>query len=169
MWTPRKQKLTLPVAIGLCVVATYIVATAHEAHENKKVTQQINAGHWTAPDEAARKPNPVQAKADSFQRGKAIYKQYCVSCHGPQGRGDGPVALALDPRPADLAVLANHHPPGDLAWKIGEGRGAMPPWKGVINETQIWDVVNYLKSLPSVDMHKSSEGDSQKRNMPVRR
>jgi mono/diheme cytochrome c family protein len=37
------------------------------------------------------------------------------------------------------------HSDGDFAWKIAEGRGPMPPWKAVLNESQIWDVVNYIK------------------------
>lgn len=33
---------------------------------------------------------------------EALYRQYCASCHGIDGRGDGPAAAALDPRPSDL-------------------------------------------------------------------
>ena len=40
-----------------------------------------------------------------------------------------------------------------LAWKIATGKGAMPGWKGVLTEAQIWHVVNYLKSISS---HRSS-------------
>ncbi len=43
--------------------------------------------------------------------------------------------------------MAGQHPAGDLAWKIENGRGSMPAWKGILNESQIWDIVNFLKSL----------------------
>jgi mono/diheme cytochrome c family protein len=43
--------------------------------------------------------------------------------------------------------MAGQHPVGDLAWKIENGRGVMPAWKGILSESQIWDLVNYIKSL----------------------
>jgi mono/diheme cytochrome c family protein len=45
--------------------------------------------------------------------------------------------------------MAGHHSDGDLAWKIGNGRGAMPAWKGVLTEREIWHLVNYIKNLPA--------------------
>lgn len=38
--------------------------------------------------------------------GAALYSEYCAACHGPTGKGDGPAALALTARPADLTQLA---------------------------------------------------------------
>jgi len=65
------------------------------------------AGVWTlalactvslALDGCARKP--------SKPSGEALYQRHCVSCHGPGGRGDGPLADTLKRRPADLTELA---------------------------------------------------------------
>lgn len=103
--------------------------------------------HWTAPPEMARRTNPVRADSASLARGRQVYDTNCASCHGAAGKGDGPAAQALKPKPADLAMMAPQHPPGDLAWKVENGRGAMPPWKGVLTENQIWDVVNYVRSF----------------------
>ena len=38
-----------------------------------------------------------------------LYDRLCASCHGPEGRGDGPVAKDLIVRPANLATLAARH------------------------------------------------------------
>lgn len=38
--------------------------------------------------------------------GAAFYAENCVSCHGASGRGDGPLAAGLTPKPADLTLLA---------------------------------------------------------------
>ena len=57
--------------------------------------------------------------------------------------------LPLKPPAANLKVMAPQHSDGDLAWKIAEGRGAMPPWKGTLSENDIWDVVNYIKQFAS--------------------
>lgn len=40
--------------------------------------------------------------------GPALYKTYCSSCHGKEGRGDGPIADALRYRPADLTAIAKN-------------------------------------------------------------
>lgn len=38
--------------------------------------------------------------------GQALYQDYCAVCHGPSGRGDGPAAAGLSPRPDDLTRLS---------------------------------------------------------------
>ncbi len=41
--------------------------------------------------------------------GKQMYTSYCASCHGVDGRGNGPVAAELKVAPADLTVLSKEH------------------------------------------------------------
>jgi mono/diheme cytochrome c family protein len=106
-----------------------------------------HGAHWMAPPDAARRKNPVPADGASIERGKKVFDANCVSCHGKEGRGDGPAAAALSPKPADLKAMARQHSDGDYAWKIANGRGAMPAWQGVLDDKQIWDVVNYVQSL----------------------
>ncbi len=93
--------------------------------------------------DAARK-NPMPADKASIERGQKLYRTHCASCHGAQGRGDGPAGAPLTPRPADL-TLSKEHRDGDLAWKIANGRDGMPDWKTVLTGKQIWDVVNFIK------------------------
>ncbi|MDP2084551.1 MAG: c-type cytochrome [Gemmobacter sp.] len=38
--------------------------------------------------------------------GRALYADYCAACHGDSGKGDGPAASGVSPRPADLTMLA---------------------------------------------------------------
>lgn len=51
------------------------------------------------------------ARADDpgVTQGKALYTQYCASCHGADGTGDGPKAATLDPKPTDLTRLAQRN------------------------------------------------------------
>src|SRR4030095_10037164 len=35
-----------------------------------------------------------------------IYQTRCIGCHGPTGKGDGPIGMALNPKPRDLAADA---------------------------------------------------------------
>src|SRR5579864_5099010 len=41
--------------------------------------------------------------------GPDLYKAYCATCHGLAGKGDGPVASALEARPSDLTTIAKRH------------------------------------------------------------
>lgn len=41
--------------------------------------------------------------------GPALYKSYCASCHGANGKGDGPIADALRFRPSDLTEIAKRN------------------------------------------------------------
>ena len=104
-------------------------------------------GHWMAPEEAAKRPNPVKANNASQARGKKLFAANCASCHGASARGDGSAGAALNPKPADLTVMAGQHPDGDFAWKIANGRGPMPPWNGQLSEKNIWDLVNFIQGL----------------------
>ena len=99
--------------------------------------------------------------------GPAIFRAYCASCHGVNGKGHGPAASALKSKPADLTLLrkrAGGEFPRDRVRNILEGRqspGAhgsreMPVWGPVfhvIDEDQdkgnvrVENLVNYLESL----------------------
>lgn len=125
----------------LCATSVTWADADHDEHH----TSTMPHGHWMAPEDAAKRPNPIHADSASLARGKKLFEKNCTSCHGPAGRGDGPVSAALSPKPANLAVMAPQHTSGDLAWKIAHGRGAMPAWKGVLSEKQTWDLVNYLQ------------------------
>ncbi len=125
--------------------------------------------HWASPKEAAAKPNPIKSDAASIDRGKKSYFQYCASCHGAKAMGDGPAAATLNPRPTNLKAMSGGHPDGDFAWKIANGRGAMPAWKGLLKESQIWELVNYIQSLnpngKMMDMSKMDHSNMNKDDM----
>jgi Cytochrome C oxidase, cbb3-type, subunit III len=65
------------------------------------------------------------ATADAAGDGKALYLQYCASCHGTQGDGNGPLAPTLTTPPANLRILSQRfgNPlPTDLIAKFIDGR-----------------------------------------------
>ncbi len=101
-------------------------------------------GEWKAPPEAKNMKNPVKGVGNA----KQTVQTNCVSCHGPNGKGDGPAAQALPPpKPADwTSAKVKAESDGDIFWKISNGRGAMPPWKH-LPEKDRWEVVNYIRSL----------------------
>ena len=62
----------------------------------KQLITALSKGYGVALDE-------VPSSAPSLARGASVYQNNCSGCHGEQGLGNGPMAQALDPKPADLA------------------------------------------------------------------
>jgi mono/diheme cytochrome c family protein len=97
--------------------------------------------------------NPLTASAETLREGKALFEKNCASCHGTSGHGDGPAAKGLNPAPANLAVAVKMPMASDafLDWTISEGgvpvHSAMPPFKAILKQDQIWQLVLYLRSL----------------------
>lgn len=95
------------------------------------------------------------AHAADAEQGKKIYGQFCASCHGQTGKGDGPASAALNPKPRDhtdkesMSKLSD-----DDIFKVIKNGGAsigksplMPPWGASLKDEQIQDVVAYVRIL----------------------
>lgn len=106
---------------------------------------------WMAPEKMAHRKNPTSNTPESIQRGKDLYTKHCTLCHGSEGLGDGPAAKGLKQKPSNLVAMSGMHQDGDVAWKVAEGRGAMPGWKERLTDEQIWDLVNFIQSLKATD------------------
>jgi len=78
--------------------------------------------------------------------GRILFEKNCVLCHGSGGRGNGPAALGLGGKPADL-VESRRHEEGGIASKIADDSGSMPAWKEKLSENDIRDLTNFLQSL----------------------
>jgi mono/diheme cytochrome c family protein len=91
---------------------------------------------------------------DSVAKGKELFagKGNCVSCHGADGKGDGPAGAALDPPPRNLHAKAEYkYGAGDhgvyrTVFYGVDGTG-MAPLEGVLSSEEIWNVVHYVHTL----------------------
>jgi mono/diheme cytochrome c family protein len=94
-------------------------------------------------------PNPVTADQASMERGAELFKINCVPCHGPQGKGDGPVASHLKNKPFDLTSFPIHsYTDGGIFFIISTGvPGKMPGLNENLTVRERWDVVNYVRTL----------------------
>ena len=111
----------------------------------------------TAADEALGDPasdapaltNPVEATGESLARGKDLYGRHCAKCHGADGNGTGPSTHGINADPRKLWVWgsAGDAADGYLFSIVSNGRTDMPPWGLVLAENELWDLVNYVKSL----------------------
>lgn len=106
----------------------------------------------SAPYAGKQSPYPLNDRTIIAQ-GKQIYDDRCAACHGASGKGDGPAAAALNPKPANLTDknFMQTLPIDCHFFVIAEGvRGtAMPPWKSQ-GEDWIWKVLIYTRSLSGV-------------------
>jgi mono/diheme cytochrome c family protein len=115
---------------------------------NKIIKAQSNS--WPVPQAAADLKNPVESNSNSIKNGKTLYQSYCAACHGKNGRGDGPAATSLHPKPADhTSAAVQAESDGTLFYKISEGHAntAMPPFKAALQPDQRWAVINYIRTL----------------------
>jgi mono/diheme cytochrome c family protein len=130
--------------VGLVLGALFILSACGGGASPEA---QSDAAVETVPAEYAGKTNPLGA--DASAEGAKIFKTNCETCHGPKGYGDGPIGEALDPKPKNLAEFAPTVEDDFLYWNIAEGRPgtSMPPWKNILTEDQIWQLVVFIRTL----------------------
>lgn len=108
--------------------------------------------HEGLPAAYAGKINPLKMTPAVLSEGRRLFAANCASCHGADGRGDGPLAKTLNPPPTDLTWTLSMPIAQDdfLYWTIAEGGApvgsAMPAFKSVLKPDQIWSIVSALRS-----------------------
>ena len=134
--------------VALLVLVVPALVTAQQGNENRASDKPISG---------ASTP------------GKETFVEYCASCHGQLGKGDGPVAKALKTRPADLTTLAARNkgqfPEMRVLGAINAGPGVaahgsetMPVWGPIFMDVghpggereaqlKIYNLMEYIKTL----------------------
>lgn len=116
--------------------------------EAQKPAEEKTTGE-TKTGDAGKLVNPVKATAESIALGKKAYGTDCAMCHGPDGSGNGDLASAMKLKlkdyrdPAALKEMAD----GEMFEIIMNGKGQMTGEEGRMKAPQIWNLVNYVRSL----------------------
>jgi cytochrome c oxidase cbb3-type subunit II len=110
---------------------------------------QIDRGYWLSSD-------PLAVTEENLLRGKRVFLERCVGCHGIAGDGKGPGAKFMAPAPADFtdaedACCGGDTGPGDFYYRILHG------WPGTgmenfgdrLSVDDIWRVVLFIKTIPN--------------------
>lgn len=85
------------------------------------------------------------ARGDA-EKGKVIYQRHCAVCHGIEGKADD--YRVLGEQPANLTARSTKQKSDtELLTIIHEGKPNMPVWKRVLPETEIMDVLAYVRTL----------------------
>jgi mono/diheme cytochrome c family protein len=101
------------------------------------------------PAEFAGKRNPLTG-VEAIAAGSRLFRANCASCHGDDADGHGPASVGLTPPPVDFrsgAVAGRSD--AYLYYRVSAGKAgtAMPSFHGVLDETERWQVIAYLRSL----------------------
>lgn len=117
------------------------------------VTGAMAPGYWVSYrgmpatlDSLSGLQNPTPPTPQSLANGRQHYQINCAVCHGLSGTGDGPATLyGMVPIPL-VSAAAQGYSDGYLFGIIRNGRGLMPTYNR-IEESDRWDVVNYVRGL----------------------
>ena len=92
----------------------------------------------------------AQGSGDA-DRGRAMYEGHCASCHGMNGDGNGPEAVALNPSPTNFqsAAVMGNLTDSDLQREILQGKPntAMKGYGTILSPEDLEDVIAYIRSL----------------------
>ena len=98
--------------------------------------------------------SPTAFSLASIAQGTRVYNTACASCHGADGRGEGPLAATLTRWPPTVVgPLLGRHADGELFWHIAHGmRDAagvttMPAFSKRLSDADIWATLDYMKVL----------------------
>ena len=116
---------------------------------------QIDRGYWLSGD-------PLPVTEENLLRGKEVFQERCVGCHGEKGDGKGPGAKFLSPAPADFtdkddACCGGDTGPGDFYYRILRGwpGTAMENFGDRLSVNDIWRVVLFVKTIPNDTLRKN--------------
>ncbi len=127
---------------------------------------------------------PWVVTPELVSHGKELFGQQCVSCHGVEGKGDGPAAAALDPHPRNFHQTEgwqNGWKPSQIFYTLQHGaRGAMSSYATLPAEGR-WALAHFVASLNpqpktddtadlaqvGVDSVKGTAGGDEQKSIPI--
>ncbi len=130
-WYNRAGALTMACGAAGFIAGAWLLIAAQSASEAQAIVR-----------------NPIPPTSDSVAAGQVVYERYCLTCHGVNGRGDGPGAEGLEPPPADLAVHVPLHGDADIFGFIANGieGTSMVGLADNLTADEIWHVINFIRA-----------------------
>jgi high-affinity iron transporter len=149
----RRSAALLPRSLGapaLAQIDSLLVLVDHTAAPDT-IAARVGALTSALSQRSGVTLDEVPAQTPSLARGAQIYQANCSGCHGTLGRGDGPQARGLDPKPANLAdwVALGDQSPLDYYRRVSIGvvGTAMPAFEGRLSAEDRWAVALYASVL----------------------
>jgi mono/diheme cytochrome c family protein len=140
--------MEVPVSRVTLVLPTLLLFAVPFSAQQPATTQKP-APVAVIPAEAAKQANPVKPSPESITRAKKWWGLDCAMCHGKDGDGKGDVAKDMKLQIADFTNSATlkDRTDGELFYIIKNGHQDMPPEGDRVKTDEVWDLVNYVRSL----------------------
>jgi mono/diheme cytochrome c family protein len=137
-------------AVLIAILVGFQIRTAKSA-----TAPQRTAASSTESPAHSEKGGHAAANAAELERGKQVFAQYCATCHGAEGKGDGISGQNLPIKPQNLTDgrVLNSLPDHALFNVIAHGAQAvglsplMPAFKPYLSDVQINEVIQYVRTL----------------------
>lgn len=107
----------------------------------------VAAPLWEVPQDKANIVNPVPVSEKSLMRGEGAYRQLCKTCHGDDGHGNKLSLSYWFSGTPDITKSIQGQSDGALFYKIYTGREAMPAFSNTLMPDDVWNIINYLRTL----------------------
>jgi mono/diheme cytochrome c family protein len=141
-------------AVAIIITLTHVRLDAIEEPGQLESILATQAKHilvrWYSRDHVPAAPTNLQA---SIEEGNKVYSTDCSMCHGADGHGMTDTGRGMYPRASDLTSReVRQYTDRELFWIIKNGirLTGMPGFAKVESDEQIWNLVNYLKTLRGV-------------------
>ncbi len=144
----------LAVAAGSLFILFGFFLSARSALDTPSAMQisMAEAGkNFLVPGDIAKLNNPVASSPEALDAARRTYNSRCAVCHGNDGKAGTATGSNTYPPAADLtAARTQGKADGVLYWIIQNGlpHTAMPGWKKVLKDEEIWGLVAYVRQLP---------------------
>jgi mono/diheme cytochrome c family protein len=144
------------LAVGLVALSPWASASqAPTPSPSPSPSAAPAAKSWEVPEDMKSARNPMTASAENLKKGETLFKRYCIPCHGPEGRGDGPIAHYWKELPKNLSdpQRQDRLSDGEMFWKMSRGhrQGAeviMPAFAERIPKAEDrWRLVLFVRTL----------------------
>ena len=131
------------ILFGLAILAAFTFTQTTNAQAKPKGKE------WKVPAADSKKKSAIKlSDASAISAGKAIWVKDCKSCHGVKGLGDGTKAEKIDISCGDFSSKEFQSlTDGDMFYKTKIGRKPMPSFKEKLGDTEIWQLVAYMRTL----------------------
>lgn len=133
----------------IALSAALIIFLSPFSAQQPQNTPKPSSPYTGIPVEAAKQPNPVKSSPDSLARAKKWWTIDCAMCHGASGDGKGDLAKDMKLQLVDFTNpnTLKDRTDGEIFYVIKNGHDDMPPEGPRVKSEELWDLVNYVRSL----------------------
>ncbi len=94
--------------------------------------------------------NPLESTPENIAEGKRLYENFCIHCHGQEGKGDGMLTQRNFPPPPSYSGQLKNLPEGKMFHSITYGKNLMGSHASQLNAAERWKIILYIQTLQHI-------------------